>query len=205
MFTQSAMHFCAWRYPLLLPLLGGRYLLPGATPKSPTRFRFLSWQRLRNCLCKFQATPPPPHTAPSKPYPLPPAPFSLSFLVLESTFFFFLSARWPLLPSHTYSLPVGRPFYPHAVPAPIYTALSTLPLRLPPPTLLRSFFAFVTWAHFHCQRQRCTRHLHSNFCLAALEMQLPIPHSPLPPSPPPHPLRSVIFNVQNKYKLKQCK
>lgn len=189
MFTQSTMHFCACKYPLLS--LQWRYLLPGATPNClQLTSAFLSWQRLRNCLCKFHSCKYPersnPHAAPSKPYPLLPPPLSLclSFLALESTYFsfFFLTARLPLLPSHSYSLPVRRPFYTSQ-----YQPLSTLHC-LPFPSLpLPHFpgfpsFAFVTWTHFHCQRQRCTRHLHSNFCLAALEMQLPIPPA-LPHSP----------------------
>lgn len=126
MFTQSTMHFCACKYPLLP--LQWRYLLPGATPNClQLTSAFLSWQRLRNCLCKFHSCKYPersnPHAAPSKPYPLLPPPLSLSFLALESTYFsfFFWTARLPLLPSHSYSLPVRRPFYTSQ-----YQPLSTL-------------------------------------------------------------------------------
>lgn len=188
MFTQSAMHFCAWRY-----LLASFHFREGGTSylELPPSLQLASAFFLGNaCVIAYanftaastwnQATP--PHTAPSKPYP--PSLFLSSYLSQLFIYFFFdctftfvafthlFSSCWQtLLPPRSTSPYLHCTVYPHP------------PSHSTTPSLLRSFFAFVTWAHFHCQRQRCTRHLHSNFCLAALEMQLPIPPLQTPPLP----------------------
>lgn len=150
MFTQSTMHFCACKYPLLS--LQWRYLLPGATPNClQLTSAFLSWQRLRNCLCKFHSCKYPersnPHAAPSKPYPLlsPPLSLCLSFLALESTYFsFFFGLRVYLCCLHTLILFLfADPFTPRSTSPYLHcTVYPSLPSPSPPLLLGLFFFCF---------------------------------------------------------------
>lgn len=123
---------------LLLPLQGGRYLLPGAIPKSPTRFRFLSWQRLRNCLCKFHSCK---YLEPSNPlhtqHPLSRTPPSLFLSSYLSQLFFFDCTFTFVAFTHLFSSCWQTLLPLRSTSTPIYTALSTLPH--PPPPLLHSF------------------------------------------------------------------